>query len=77
MSVKNARLEYIYLTNWQGKLSKTPTPFVVGTRLGELQQGYHRVMFTGPEIYGKRFFRSEADYVSFTTNRALGTKRRG
>ena len=75
MSVKKAKPEYIYLTNWDGSISKTPTKFVVGTRLGELQQGYHRVMFTGPDIYGKRFFRSERHYFNFMKNRALGFKK--
>jgi hypothetical protein len=67
-------VEYIYLTDWHGELSKTPTKFRVGTKLGEEQQGYHRVMFTGPEIYGKRFFRSHVDYIIFLTNRILGIK---
>ena len=67
--------EFIYLTNWTGELEKTPTKFKVGTKLGEEQQGFYRVMFTGPAIYGKRFFRSEVDYVIFVTNRVLGIKR--
>lgn len=60
---------HIYLTDATGRLSETPTEFVIGTKLGELHQGYYRVIFTGPEIYGKRFFRSAADYAIFTRNR--------
>ena len=57
----------IRITDAFGHESAHPTEFDVGSEDGESR--FFRVIFTGPDITGKRFFENENVYKAFVWNR--------